>query len=110
MFILPYLHLLKKAKIIIINICRFDILRHLYMLQWRCNFNLGGIILAVKVFVVDKTWEADVKAWIVRDRREAQMVVYPVKESWDAQTRIFLVPKKQDADLKIFMAKSVTEV
>lgn len=65
--------------------------------------------MAVKVFLVDKTWEADVKAWVVRDRREAQMVVYPVSESWDAQTRLFLVPRREDAELKVFLAKSVTD-
>lgn len=66
--------------------------------------------MAVKVFLVDKTWEADVRAWIVRDRREAQMIVFPVKERWEAQTKLYLVPRQQDAELKVFMAKSVTEI
>ena len=36
--------------------------------------------MAVKVYLVDKHWEADARAWVVKDRREAQMIVYPVKE------------------------------
>jgi hypothetical protein len=69
----------------------------------------GGKVLAVKVLFVDKKWEADVCACIVKDRREAQMVVFPVQERWDAQTSIYLVPKEQDAELKVYIASSPAE-
>ncbi|MTI95296.1 MAG: hypothetical protein FH749_07385 [Firmicutes bacterium] len=65
--------------------------------------------MAVKVFMVDKSWEADMRACIVRDRRDAQMVIYPVQQRWDAQTKLFLVPKPQDADLKVYVAKDIRE-
>lgn len=65
--------------------------------------------MAVKVFLVNKSWEADVRAWVVKDRRQAQMVVYPVVNRWDAQTRLFLVAKPQDADVKVFVAKDAQE-
>jgi len=66
-------------------------------------------VLAVKVYLVDKHWEADARAWVVKDRREAQMIVYPVKERWDAQTCLYLVPRRQDAELKIFFARNPAE-
>lgn len=66
--------------------------------------------MAVKVLLVEKKWEADIRAWIVKDKRDAQMVVYPVRERWEAQAKLYLVPNQQDAELKVYVAKSIGEV
>lgn len=65
--------------------------------------------MAVKVYWVSRDWEADMRACVVRDRREAQMVVFPVNNRWDAQTKLYLVPKQRDADLRVFVAKDIKE-
>ena len=64
--------------------------------------------MAVKVLIVEKEWQADVCACIVKDPKEAQMVVFPVQERWDAQTSIYLVPNR-DAQLKVYITNNPCE-
>ena len=65
--------------------------------------------MAVKVYWVNRDWEADMRACVVKNRQDAQMVVYPVRESWDAQTKLYLVPNQQDAELKVYVAQDPGE-
>ena len=61
------------------------------------------LIMATKVFFVNREYQADTTVFIVDREYKAQMNIFPVDREYQAQMKVFVVDREYKAKLKVFI-------